>query len=112
MYVNRNDNGHITLVSREATPDCREFLSADSPELLAFLSEGEVSRGQAYFQASDLAFVRILEDVIELLVDKKVISFTELPEAARQRMMERQALRRRPSGLSLVGADDEEGGAI
>jgi hypothetical protein len=112
MYINRNDKGHITLVSREVTPDCREFLPADSPELLAFLSEGETNPGQAHFQASDLAFVRVLEDVIELLMDKGVISFTELPEAAQQKVMERQTLRRRLSGLSLVGGHDEESGVI
>jgi hypothetical protein len=112
MYIKRADDGRIELVSRDATPDCREFLAADSPELLAFLMEGEASQGQAHFQASDLAFVRVLEDVIELLMDKGVISFTELPEAAQQKVMERQTLRRRLSGLSLVGSDDEEGGVI
>lgn len=112
MYIKRADDGRIELVSRKATPDCREFLAADSPELLAFLSEGEVKAGQAHFQASDLAFVRVLEDVIELLMDKGVISFTELPEAAQQKVMERQTLRRRLSGLSLVGSDDEGSGVI
>ncbi len=112
MYIKRDSGGRIELISRDETPECAEYLPADSPELLAFLMEGEGSRGQARFQASDLAFVRVLEDVIELLMDKGVISFTELPEAAQQKVMERQTLRRRLHGLDLVGGDDEESGVI
>jgi len=112
MYIKRDGNGRIELVSRDKTPECAEYLAADSPELLAFLTEGESSEGRAYFQATDLAFVRVLEDVIELLMDKGVLSFTELPEAAQEKVMERQSLRRRLNGLRLVGAEDEESGVI
>lgn len=70
MYIKRDSDERIELVSREETPACREYLAADSPELLAFLMEGKIGKGAAYFQASDLAFVRVLEDVIELLMDK------------------------------------------
>ena len=112
MYIKRNAQGDIELVSRETTPDCKEFLAPDSPELLDFLMEDEARRGQAPFQASDLAFVRVLEDVIEVLMDKGVISFTDLPEPAQQKVMERQSLRRRLNGLSLVSGEDEEGGVI
>ncbi|WP_416137008.1 tryptophan synthase subunit beta like protein [Halomonas sp. HK25] len=112
MYIKRAKDGRIELISREATPDCREFLPAESPELLSFLMEEPSSPGAAHFQASDLAFVRVLEDVLEVLMDKGVISFTDLPEPAQQKVMERQTLRRRLSGLSLVGGDDEESGVI
>lgn len=112
MYIKRDGDGRIELVSRDKTSVCDEYLAADSPELLAFLTEGESSRGRAYFQATDLAFVRVLEDVLELLMDKGVISFTELPEAAQEKVMERQSLRRRLNGLHLVGSEDEESGVI
>lgn len=110
MYIERDDQGQIRLVSREPTPECSEFLPADSPELLAFLTEGEIGREAARFQASDLAFVRVLEDVIDLLMDKGVIRFTELPEAAQEKVMARQSLRRRLNGLQLVspGAGEDD----
>lgn len=112
MYIKRDSEGHIELVSREETPACDEYLPADSPELLAFLMDGEVGKGAARFQASDLAFVRVLEDVIEVLMDKGVISFTDLPPAAQEKVMERQSLRRRLNGLQLVSGSDEESGVI
>lgn len=111
MYIKRDSDGRIDLVSRKETLECSEFLPASSPELLSFLSE-ESSHGSAYFQASDLAFVRVLEDVIELLMDKGVISFTDLPEPAREKVMERQSLRHRLNGLQLVSGSDDEDGVI
>ena len=112
MYIKRDDDGRIELVSRDETEACTEFLAAESPELLTFLMEEASSPGAAHFQASDLAFVRVLEDVIELLMDKGVISFMELPEAAQQKVMERQTLRRRLNGLQLMSGSDEESGVI
>ncbi|MDR5866002.1 tryptophan synthase subunit beta like protein [Halomonas koreensis] len=108
MYVQRDEAGGIRLVSREVTPDCSEYLPADSPELLAFLMEGQVGRETARFQASDLAFVRVLEDVLDLLMDKGIIQLTELPEAAQDKVMARQSLRRRLNALHLVGGTEED----
>lgn len=108
MYVKRGDDGRIELVSRDQSPVCKEFLPADSPELLDFLMEVSAGHGSARFQASDLAFVRVLEDVIEILMDKGVLSFTDLPEPAQAKVMQRQSLRRRLNGLDLVGDDDDD----
>ena len=112
MYIKRDDGGHIAIVSRDETAECREYLAPDSPELLTFLLDTEASPEAVRFKASDLAFVRVLEDVIELLMDKGVISFMELPEAAQQKVMERQTLRRRLNGLQLMSGSDEESGVI
>ncbi|XKE47158.1 tryptophan synthase subunit beta like protein [Halomonas organivorans] len=108
MYVQRDDQNRIRLVSRESTAECREYLAADSPELLSFLTEETLGKSAARFHASDLAFVRVLEDVIALLMDKGVISFTELPEAAQDKVMERQSLRRRLNGLQLVAGKEDD----
>ncbi|GHE22701.1 tryptophan synthase subunit beta like protein [Halomonas urumqiensis] len=108
MYVKRGDDGRIELVSRDQTPECSESLAADSPELLDFLMEESAGGGRARFHASDLAFVRVLEDVIELMMDKGVIRFMDLPEAAQDKLMDRQSLRRRLNGLNLVGGDEDD----
>lgn len=41
-----------------------------------------------------------------------MISFTDLPEPAQEKVMERQTLRRRLNGLQLVTGSDEEDGVI
>lgn len=106
MYVKRNAGGEIALVSRVATPDCMEFIAADEPEILAFL-EREGDEHLRQLRNSDLDFVRVLEDVIELLIGKGVISFTELPEAAREKLMTRQSMRRQVNSVELLGDEDE-----
>ncbi|MGQ7249460.1 tryptophan synthase subunit beta like protein [Halomonas sp. V046] len=107
MYVQRDSQAKIVCVSREPTSMCDEFMAADDSELLFFLSDGKAQADVSQFQASDLAFVRVLEDVLDLLMDKGVISFMDLPDAARNKIMERQSLRRRYNDVNLVGDDDD-----
>lgn len=106
MYVQRDEDERILSVSREPTSQCTEPVDADDSELLQFLSEVKGVGERAQLQRSDLEFVRVLEDVLDLLMDKGIISFTDLPEAARQKIMQRQTLRRRYNDVDLV--DDDE----
>ncbi|EPC03468.1 hypothetical protein L861_18185 [Litchfieldella anticariensis FP35 = DSM 16096] len=112
MYVKRDEQDRIELVSGGMTPDCREGIAPDSPELLAFLKQDQ-NRQLQELRSTDLEFVRVLEDVIELLMDKGVISFTDLPDAAREKLMARQSLRRRVNSVDLLDEnDDEDNGLI
>jgi hypothetical protein len=48
----------------------------------------------------------VLEDVVELLVSRGVILFTDLPDSAQQKMIYRQRLRSAlPGSLDLLGDD-------
>ena len=50
--------------------------------------------------------MRVLEDVVQLLIDKGVILFTDLPESAQEKMLYRQRLRSKMGGnLNLIGDD-------
>ena len=53
--------------------------------------------------------VRVLEDLIEVLMTKGVISITDLPWAAQTKLMNRAQARRQLSGLEgLINDDDEQ----
>ncbi|MGL6215693.1 tryptophan synthase subunit beta like protein [Billgrantia desiderata] len=104
MYVKRNESGKIEQVSREATPDCKEFIEPNSAELLAFIGSDEAVQ-QAALRRSDLEFVRVLEDVIELLMSRGAISFTDLPSPAQEKLMARQSLRHRANRVELLSDD-------
>ncbi len=43
---------------------------------------------------SDAAYIRVVEDLIELLVDKRIIKFTDLPPMVQQKTRDRQKARR------------------
>ena len=103
VYVNRNAEGAIQAVSRSPTADCSEVIESDNPELLAYFT----SIMSSDFFASDLEFIRAIDDLIHLLVSKKVIMFTELPPAVQAKVAERSQMRERNvDALTLVSEDD------
>lgn len=111
MYIKRDNWGKIELVSQEPSAECRESISANSPELLLFLEQDQ-NRELQQLRSSDLEFVRVLEDVIQLLMDKGMISYTDLPDAAREKLLARQSLRKVLNSVGLMGEGDEDDGLI
>ncbi|AYF34510.1 tryptophan synthase subunit beta like protein [Vreelandella alkaliphila] len=104
LYIKRNAQGEIVMLSKEPSPECNDTINDDSPEVFAFLAE---QTGQsAQFIASDLAFVRVVEDMLEVLLEKGVISFTDLPPAAQGKIMERKSLRSK-SDVNLLSDDGD-----
>jgi len=53
------------------------------------------SHKQNDFVSLDTSFVRVLEDLIETLIDRGVIRLTDLPVSAQKKLSERRGLRRR-----------------
>jgi hypothetical protein len=103
VYVKRDSAGAVVAVSKEPivgfeTPEVR-----GSTELDAFLT----SVAGSEFQTSDLGFIRALDDVIDLLISKNVILFTELPSAVQEKYSKRAAMReRRREALNLLEDSD------
>lgn len=104
LYTKRNTSGEIVMLSKEPTSECSETVAPDSPEVLAFLADQPGS--SAHFIASDLAFVRVVEDILEVLLEKGIITFTDLPEAAQAKVMERKSLRVK-NNVDLFGGDSD-----
>lgn len=57
---------------------------------------------------SDHGMVRVLEDLIETLIGKNLIRFTDLPEAAQAKLLERRTLRRSVNALSIFRGEDDQ----
>ena len=105
VFVKRDAHGKIIAVSQTEDTEFIEQLSFNSPELQAFTSE-LTNNEHSLMTATDLSFVRVVEDLVELLVKKNYILFTELPEKAQEKMKIRQELRGKISS-SLDLLDDE-----
>ena len=116
-FVLRDRCGRIMAVARE--PDMSEVsgwtsIASDDPEFVAFLdsmhpAEGH-SRGPADartgdVEATDAGLIRVLEDLVNLLVERGVIRFTDLPPPAQAKLTER--LNKRAELRKLVLLDDE-----
>lgn len=104
IYVQRDPNGRIVSVSLEETAEHREVLAADAPELVPFVSL--LNGGQKELVTTDLGLARVLEDLVELLMDREMIRFTDFPQAAQEKLLARRSLRSSIRSLKLL---DEEG---
>jgi hypothetical protein len=80
LYVQRDENGKIiglTVTPGENTEE-------------ASLTDADVSE---FLSASDPDMIRVLEDLIQLLVNKNLITFEELPETAQLKLLYRKNTR-------------------
>lgn len=103
-YVKRDQKGVIVAISREADNTFTEQIADNSAELQAFLShvghESELAE-------TDFEFIRVLDDLLSVLLEKNVLMFTELPQEAQAKFLERNRLRKMRGGaLNLL--DDEK----
>jgi hypothetical protein len=104
-FVKRNEQGEVIAVSESKAPDYTEELSKDDPAVAAFIARvGSTSASS--LDASDQDFVRVLEDVVELLITKGLILFTELPTNAQEKIMRRQKMRSQVGNLEDLIGDD------
>lgn len=96
-YISRDESGRITGVFEHAEAGTAEEVRADDPELMSFLATQGLSSPDALRQLlaeSDLRMVRLVDDLIDLLIDKGVIKYTDLPQAAGEKYMQRQGARK------------------
>lgn len=106
VYVKRDSDGIIVAASEQCEGDCTEAVARDDAQLQSFLAELGRQDSSNPLDASDHDFIRVLEDVVELLIGKGVIMFTELPESAQQKILSRQRWRSQlSSSLDLLDED-------
>ena len=110
-YVRRNEQGEIISVSKEATSNDDELLPNNDSELMQFLSSGLTEDNPLhYLIKSDLDLTRVLEDLIDLMVHKGIINFTDFPDSAQHKLMARRKARAklREHGRDAILVEDDE----
>ena len=58
---------------------------------------------------SDLEMIRVYEDVVDVLIGKRIICLTDLPRAAQEKLLRRKHLRSLLASFSEVIAAEEDG---
>ena len=106
-YVARDPKGHITAIYSSSTEGTTEQLSLTHPEVREFLSRCDSPNSlDTALRESDLGMGRVTEDLIDILLDKGVFLFLELPPEVREKYTARGAMRGRLTELmGLIGDD-------
>ena len=94
MYVKKDSNGEVIAISLEPS-DGSTIADTSDPAVKAFLTKAnlDISAG-AQLRSSDADSVRIIEDLVDTLIARGVIRFTDLPNPAQERLLERKLLRK------------------
>lgn len=113
-YLKRNNAGAIVALTASPPEPGAEFKAADHPEVLLFLSAGPqgadpVEReGSLDLLATDLSMIRVIEDVIDILIAKNIIMFSELPLPVQEKLLRKKGQREKLFGIGdVIGGDDE-----
>ena len=107
-FVSRNEQGAITGVFNKPTPIAQEQLDIDDTELRRYLEDGATQDARDTLAVSDREMARIVEDLIDVLIAKNIINFTDFPPEAQKKMLRRRSLRRNLSILKDLASDEDD----
>ncbi|BDM20366.1 MULTISPECIES: tryptophan synthase subunit beta [Pseudomonas] len=112
FYVQRDDEGQLARVEAAPYAEYTEMLPADHAEIQEWFADDVVENSLKQLKQSDLDMIRVLEDLIEVLTTKGVISITDLPAGAQAKLLNRSTARKALGSLNNLIEDDEAGGLI
>ncbi len=106
-YVTRDESGKVIAIFRSPTEEATEELAADDPEIAEFMAAGGTSESIKWeLFASDLLMGRLTEDLIDVLIEKNVLAFTDLSEAAQKKLLRRRNLREKLQSIDSLVSDE------
>ena len=97
LMCRRSPDGSVVALTRqllsapEADDGGWEVASSDEPSVEEFL-RGVSSKSQMLSQ-TDAGLARVLEDLIDVLINRGLIQFTDLPEPAQAKLLDRRQTR-------------------
>ncbi|KRW59418.1 hypothetical protein [Pseudomonas sp. TTU2014-080ASC] len=107
LYVKRDEQGTLQQVETAPFAGMNGELAVDSPEAQAWYAQHSLLQ----LKQSDLDMIRVLEDLIDVLIRKGVVSITDLPEAAQSKLIGRSKARDVLGGLNRL-INEEDAGLI
>lgn len=113
MHIQRDDRGEIIgllqrpLTAQEAGSGDWHAADPSDPAVAAFARRLGDAGGNNPLALTDAELARVTEDLIDVLIDRGVIQFTDLPVAAQNKLLQRRQTRATLANrLNLLGGDD------
>ena len=101
-FVKRDATGAVAALFRERADDATEYLTPDHPAVRLFATVASVEPTvRVQLLDSDLEMIRVYEDLIDVLMEKRLVLLTDLPNAAQGKLLRHKRLR---DSLQAIGA--------
>ena len=110
-YVIRDAEGKIVQVFEQPVSGKSEQISTDSEDYKRYVDEHAAHTAEelrSQLAASDIGMARLVEDLVDVLINKGVIKFTDLPPAAGAKYLERQSARERLHAYKNLIVDEKD----
>lgn len=104
-YIKRDLQGKICALFENDEGEL-ENIDFDHPELINFLARCD---REEYYQLmkSDLQFIRVLEDLVDVLIRRNIITITDFPKPVIDKLLARQSIRKRLTGAISMEINHE-----
>ena len=109
VIVREFSRSALALAVCAAFAGAQETLAADAQEVQAWFANQDVESSLLQLKQSDLDMIRVLDDLVQVLMDKGVLRITDLPPAAQSKLLSRTQARVALGGLNRLIDDDEVG---
>jgi hypothetical protein len=94
VFVSRNSQQKIIALYSDSGDNHNEEMSVNSEEVMGFLRNLEnTTPNYLDLLQSDLEFIRVIDDLIEVLLKKNIITITDFPKPVLAKMMTRKGIR-------------------
>lgn len=101
IYVKRDADNKIIAIFEKDTDDNLEKISSTNKEVIAFLTQCKLNKEDVFLKA-DLELIRVIEDLIQILIAKNIISITDFPISAMEKLVARNKIREQYKGLTGI----------
>jgi hypothetical protein len=90
-FITRDESGVVVAITNIPSGDTPEVVDPTSPDVIKFLFEGLEQDGDAdNWITADLSLARVVEDVVDVLIKKKLINIIDFPIPAQQKLISRR----------------------
>jgi hypothetical protein len=94
IYIERNNAGEIIALHNNSTNTASEQKPLSDPEVMDFLdSHHDAGPVRTLLTRTDPGMIRVIDDLVDVLITKNVIKFTDLPSEAQEKLLNRKKVR-------------------
>lgn len=105
VFIKRDEQGKICAVFAKPPEEGLEEKQIDDAELTMFLANCD-ERWELL--QSDFQLIRVIEDLVEILMEKNLVTITDFPAAAIEKLVSRRGVRDQLSNAGGLLNQDEE----